>query len=96
MRNSGCEVPAWMLSLKAPTQKEKKQLKRRPVERKDVSASTGSIGGGTGSRKKKRKVAAKANKGAHEKSSGKQKGPVERESDYSRDDDDEEEEVESD
>lgn len=44
MRNSGCEVPEWMLSLKAPTQNAKKQLRRKPVERKDVSRAVGSIG----------------------------------------------------
>lgn len=41
-----------MLSLPAPSQKEKKKLRRKPVERKDVSRSTGSVGGGKGSRKK--------------------------------------------
>lgn len=45
MRNSGCDVPEWMLSLKAPSQNAKKQLRRKPVERKDVSRATGSIGG---------------------------------------------------
>jgi ATP-dependent RNA helicase DDX52/ROK1 len=44
MRNSGCDVPEWMLSLKAPTQNAKKQLRRRPVERKDVSQAVGSVG----------------------------------------------------
>lgn len=52
MRNSGCEVPAWMLSLKAPSQNQKKQLRQRPVKRKDVSRATGSVGGGKGSRRK--------------------------------------------
>ena len=45
MRNSGCLVPDWMLSLKAPSQNAKKQLRRKPVERKDVSQAVGSIGG---------------------------------------------------
>lgn len=33
-----------MLSLKAPSQNAKKQLRRKPVERKDVSRAVGSIG----------------------------------------------------
>lgn len=45
MRNSGCLVPNWMLQLKAPSQNAKKQLRRKPVERKDVSQAVGSIGG---------------------------------------------------
>lgn len=57
MRNSGCEVPEWMLALPAPSQKEKKQLRRKPVDRKDVSATVGSIGGGSGSKRSKRKQA---------------------------------------
>jgi len=41
MRNSGLEVPEWMLQLKNPSKNEKKQLKKRPVERKDVKDSNG-------------------------------------------------------
>jgi len=97
MRNSGCEVPGWMLGLKAPTQKEKKQLKRKPVERKDVSASTGSIGGGTGSRNKKLKkarkdaaAAANPDKAGARKQSAKTKGGKgQMSSDYSEDEEEE-------
>lgn len=43
MRNSGCEVPEWMLSLKAPSQNDKKNLRKRPVKRKEVNKATGSM-----------------------------------------------------
>lgn len=45
MRNSGCEVPEWMLSLKAPSQNAKKRLRTKPVNRKDVSQAKGSLVG---------------------------------------------------
>lgn len=59
MRNSGCDVPEWMLSLKAPSQNAKKQLRRKPVERKDVSRAVGSIGE---KRKSSHKASRKAKK----------------------------------
>ncbi|KXN71984.1 putative ATP-dependent DEAD-box RNA helicase [Conidiobolus coronatus NRRL 28638] len=37
MRQSGCDVPQWMLELKKPSAKLKKQLKKRPIERKTIS-----------------------------------------------------------
>ncbi|GAA5886467.1 hypothetical protein JCM5296_001917 [Sporobolomyces johnsonii] len=44
MRQSGCDVPAWMLALPAPSQDAKKALKMRPIGRKDVSRTNGSAG----------------------------------------------------
>ena len=52
-----------MLSLKAPSQNQKKQLRQRPVKRKDVSRATGSVGGGKGSHRKLANPAKKADKG---------------------------------
>ncbi|KAJ2490439.1 RNA-dependent ATPase rok1 [Coemansia sp. RSA 2050] len=37
MRESGCEIPEWMLQLKKPTQDDKKKLKKRPVERNAIT-----------------------------------------------------------
>ncbi|KAJ1831438.1 RNA-dependent ATPase rok1 [Coemansia sp. RSA 2711] len=37
MRKSGCEVPEWMLQLKNPQNKEKKKLKKAPIERDTIS-----------------------------------------------------------
>lgn len=41
MRLSGCQVPEWMLSLPNPSQNDKRRLKLRPIERKDVSRTSG-------------------------------------------------------
>ncbi|WFD25596.1 RNA helicase [Malassezia nana] len=41
MRQSGCDVPAWMLQLPKPSQMLKKQLRRKPIERKNVRAASG-------------------------------------------------------
>ncbi|GAA6061522.1 hypothetical protein JCM10212_004512 [Sporobolomyces blumeae] len=41
MRQSGCEVPEWMVALPAPTQDAKKALKMRPIGRKDISRTNG-------------------------------------------------------
>lgn len=41
MRQSGCTVPEWMLSLKNPTQDSKKLLKMKPIGRKDISRTNG-------------------------------------------------------
>eukprot|EP00127_Corallochytrium_limacisporum_P006498 Clim_evm29s229 gene=Clim_evmTU29s229 len=38
MRSSGCDVPEWMLGLKAPNKKQRRALARRPVERKDITS----------------------------------------------------------
>ncbi|KAJ1670514.1 RNA-dependent ATPase rok1, partial [Coemansia sp. RSA 25] len=37
MRESGCDIPEWMLQLKNPTQDDKKKLKKRPVERNAIT-----------------------------------------------------------
>lgn len=42
MRQSGCDVPEWMLKLPKPSKLLKKQLRRKPVERKNVRAASGS------------------------------------------------------
>lgn len=78
MRNSGCEVPAWMLGLPAPSQKEKKKLRRKPVDRKDVSRSTGSVGGGQGSRKKPKTNGKKAGAASNESKKPSKAGSVPR------------------
>ena len=40
IRESGCEVPEWMLSLKNPTGNQKKHLKRKPIERAAIKTSS--------------------------------------------------------
>lgn len=40
MRESGCSVPEWMLTLKNPTQNMKKNLKQRPLKRKHIKTIT--------------------------------------------------------
>jgi ATP-dependent RNA helicase rok1 len=42
MRQSGCDVPEWMLKLPKPSKMLKKQLRKKPVQRKDVRAASGS------------------------------------------------------
>ena len=39
MRQSGCEVPEWMLELPKPSKMLKKQLRFNPIERKKLSTS---------------------------------------------------------
>ncbi len=39
MRHSGCEVPAWMLQLKAPTRKQRKKAAAAPPKRKPISTT---------------------------------------------------------
>lgn len=41
MRASGCAVPDWMVALPNPSQNSKKQLKQRPIGRKDISRTLG-------------------------------------------------------
>lgn len=36
MRESGCDVPGWMLELKAPSKNDKRKLRKRPTERDAV------------------------------------------------------------
>ncbi len=37
MKKSGCDVPEWMLKLKAPDRKRKKELEKHPVRRKRIT-----------------------------------------------------------
>jgi ATP-dependent RNA helicase DDX52/ROK1 len=41
MRQSGCEVPQWMLDLKKPNQKQKRSLKRSAPDRQDILTVSG-------------------------------------------------------
>lgn len=41
MRQSGCEVPPWMLRLKPQSKKDKRMAERRPPERKRISTTSG-------------------------------------------------------
>ena len=41
MKESGCDVPEWMLSMKNPSKKEKKLLKQKPIDRKSISTISG-------------------------------------------------------
>lgn len=41
MKASGCDVPQFMLDMKNPSQREKKQLKMKPLNRKDVRQTNG-------------------------------------------------------
>ena len=36
MRESGCDVPEWMEKIKGPSKKEKKILRKKPVERDGI------------------------------------------------------------
>ena len=36
MKESGCEVPDWMLQLKNPSKETKKRLRKKPIERKTI------------------------------------------------------------
>lgn len=45
MRQSGCDVPKWMLELKSPNQKQKKSLKRKAPERQNILTIAGSSQG---------------------------------------------------
>ncbi len=40
MKDSGCEVPEWMLELKAPTQDMKNTLKNKAIKRKAITTDT--------------------------------------------------------
>ncbi|KAJ2077768.1 RNA-dependent ATPase rok1 [Coemansia sp. RSA 988] len=39
MRESGCQVPEWMLKLRNPTKRDKKKLKKAPIERDSISTT---------------------------------------------------------
>ncbi|CAG8518369.1 13423_t:CDS:2, partial [Dentiscutata heterogama] len=36
MKDSGCEVPNWMLELKNPSKESKQQLRKKPIKRKTI------------------------------------------------------------
>jgi ATP-dependent RNA helicase DDX52/ROK1 len=40
MKQSGCEVPDWMLALKNPTKTQKKHLKQKPVDRNPIRTTS--------------------------------------------------------
>ncbi|XP_062514100.1 probable ATP-dependent RNA helicase DDX52 isoform X2 [Corticium candelabrum] len=40
MRSSGCEVPQWMLELKKPGKKKRRQLAKKPVERLTIKTAS--------------------------------------------------------
>ncbi|CCF49216.1 hypothetical protein NDA11_000161 [Ustilago hordei] len=58
MRQSGCEVPEWMLTLKGPGKKGRKTLKQRAPERKDIRTSAASSVGRREANKRREMVAA--------------------------------------
>ncbi|KAJ3286155.1 RNA-dependent ATPase rok1 [Borealophlyctis nickersoniae] len=42
MKESGCDVPEWMLKLKKPSQNEKKNLRRKPIQRATIKTTPAS------------------------------------------------------
>lgn len=40
MRESGCEVPQYMLELKAPSKNDKRKLKQRPIAREAIGSTS--------------------------------------------------------
>jgi ATP-dependent RNA helicase DDX52/ROK1 len=40
MKQSGCDVPDWMLALKNPTKAQKKKRKQKPVERNQIRTTS--------------------------------------------------------
>ncbi|SPO30268.1 probable ROK1 - ATP-dependent RNA helicase [Ustilago trichophora] len=58
MRQSGCEVPEWMLELKNPNKKERKRLKQRAPERREIRTSAASSVGRRVANKRKHMIAA--------------------------------------
>ncbi|KAI9331878.1 putative ROK1-ATP-dependent RNA helicase [Obelidium mucronatum] len=58
MKESGCEVPDWMLDLKNPNMKERKKLKNKAITRDTINTTTaidGSLGKKKKSKNKKKK-----------------------------------------
>jgi len=41
MRQSGCEVPEWMLKLQKPNKKERRRLEQHPLKRKRIATGSG-------------------------------------------------------
>lgn len=58
MRQSGCEVPEWMLALKNPGKKDRKSLKNNAPERKHIRTSAASSVGRRQANKRKEMIAA--------------------------------------
>ena len=58
MRQSGCDVPQWMLELKNPNKKERKKLKQKAPERKEIRTSAASSVGRRQANKRKDMIAA--------------------------------------
>ncbi|SJX65357.1 probable ROK1-ATP-dependent RNA helicase [Sporisorium reilianum f. sp. reilianum] len=58
MRQSGCEVPEWMVKLKGPGKRERKMLKQRAPERKEIRTSAASSVGRRQANKRKEMIAA--------------------------------------
>lgn len=58
MRQSGCDVPQWMLELKNPNKKERKKLKQKAPERKEIRTSAASSVGRRQANKRKEMIAA--------------------------------------
>jgi ATP-dependent RNA helicase DDX52/ROK1 len=58
MRQSGCDVPQWMLDLKSANQKQKKSLKRKAPERQDIKVVAGSTFGRKEANKRREMVEA--------------------------------------
>jgi len=69
MRQSGCEVPQWMLDLKNANQKQKKSLKRKAPERQDIKVVAGSTFGRKEANKRRDMI--QASKKRREESKGK-------------------------
>ncbi|KAI8874146.1 P-loop containing nucleoside triphosphate hydrolase protein [Ramicandelaber brevisporus] len=63
MRESGCDVPEWMLELKGPTRQQKKMLKKKGAERKSISTLTNYD---KGKRAKKRQIVSQSKQKKHE------------------------------
>lgn len=61
MRQSGCEVPEWMLRLPSPSKMARRMLRRAPVARKSVRAAAGNtaVGRAAANRKKDMVLASK-------------------------------------
>ncbi|CDS00299.1 probable ROK1-ATP-dependent RNA helicase [Sporisorium scitamineum] len=58
MRQSGCEVPEWMVKLKNPGKKERKKLKQKAPERKQIRTSAANSMGRRQANKRKEMIAA--------------------------------------
>lgn len=66
MRQSGCDVPEWMLKLKNPAKNEKKRLKQKAPERKQIRTSAASSVGRRQANKRKDMIAASKRRKLHD------------------------------